>query len=66
MCIIQEIYKEYIKLWNIHFICRQKNHPNSVSGQLEILYEDPLDRVQLYKILIDPKYTKKIEDSLLD
>ena len=45
MRIIRETCKEYIELWNIHFIRRQKNHLNSVSGQPEILYENLLDRV---------------------
>jgi len=64
MRIVREATEEYVELWNIHLIRKQNNRPNSVSGQPEVLYEDPPYGVEKYGVPIDPEFAKKIEDSL--
>ena len=64
MPLVRQATEEYVELWNIHFIRSQKNRPNSVAGQPEVLYEDPPDGVKSYGVPIDPEFAKTIQDSM--
>ena len=65
MPIVREAAMGYKDLWNIHKIRKQPNRPNAVSGQPQLLYDDPpTGEYGSYGVPIDPEFAKTIEDSM--
>jgi hypothetical protein len=43
---VRKVEEEYDELRNIHYIRKQPNRPNALSGQPEVLYERPRNGVK--------------------
>lgn len=64
MPIVRDAAFAYKDLWNIHKIRKQRNRPNGVSGQPQILYDFPPTADGSYGVAIDPEFAQRIEDGL--